>query len=93
MLLTIEDAKAFLRVDSSDEDHTVIRPIVDASQQLVVDILRSNKTYEELEENPLVTAATYHAIAYLYEHREDADMNALTLQLRSLLQAERKAVF
>lgn len=38
-------------------------------------------------------AAAYHAIAYLYEHRETADMNELTLQLRSMLFSVREAAF
>ena len=34
-----------------------------------------------------------YAVAYLYEHREEADHHALTLTLRSLLFGVRKAAF
>ena len=93
MYTPIEDVKVYLRVDSSDEDDAVIAPLIDTAQRLVLNIMRTKQSYYELEENPVIQAATYHAIAYLYENRENADMNGLTLQLRSLLQAEREAAF
>ena len=37
--------------------------------------------------------AVMYAIAYLYEHREEADHHALTLTLRTLLEGDRKAGF
>ena len=37
--------------------------------------------------------ATMYAVAYLYEHREEADHKALTLTLRALLFGLRKEVF
>ncbi len=101
MKLTLSDAKMFLRVDSSDEDEAVIIPIIATAKQLVKDVARAEEDFfdaddvaeEVKEENPVVKAAAYHAIAYLYEHRETADMNALTLQLRSMLFGVREARF
>lgn len=101
MKLTLEEAKAFLRVDSSDEDESVIAPLTATAKQMVKDIVRSDADIfdeDDAEEEvcpdiPIYKAAAYHALAYLYEHREEADMNGLTLSLRSILAAQRKAVF
>ena len=37
--------------------------------------------------------AVLYTVAYLYEHREDADHHRLTMTLRSLLFGDRKAAF
>ena len=101
MKLTLEDAKIYLRVDSADEDEAVIKPIIATAKQLVKDVARSKTDFfdsdeaetDTTEDIPVVKAAAYHAIAYLYEHRETADMNELTLQLRSMLFSVREAAF
>lgn len=101
MKLTLEDAKIYLRVDSADEDEAVIEPIIATAKQLVKDVARSESDFFDADDAqeetrpdiPVVKAAAYHAIAYLYEHRETADMNELTLQLRSMLFSVREAAF
>ena len=45
------------------------------------------------EESENAKPAVYYAVAYLYEHREEADHHALTLTLRSLLFGSRKEAF
>lgn len=40
---------------------------------------------DAFEEEPCARIAVMYAVAYLYEHREDAEHHALTLSLRSLL--------
>ena len=102
MKLTLQDVKTYLRVDTNDdaEEESVLIPIIDAAKQLVKDVARSPVDFfsaddvEDTTENiPVVKAAAYYAIAYLYEHRETADMNELTLQLRSMLFSVREAAF
>lgn len=101
MKLTLADAKTYLRVDSADEDEAVIEPIIATAKQLVKDVARSESDFFDADDAqeethtdiPVVKAAAYHAIAYLYEHRETADMNELTLQLRSMLFSVREAAF
>lgn len=101
MKLTLADAKIYLRVDSADEDEAVIVPIIATAKQLVKDVARSESDFFDADDAqeearpdiPVVKAAAYHAIAYLYEHRETADMNELTLQLRSMLFSVREAAF
>ena len=49
---------------------------------------------KELENaGPLSEAATLYALAYLYEHREEADHHALVMDLRNILFGERREVF
>ncbi len=94
-LISTEDAKAYLRVDSSDED-TLIESLIAAATKQVQDITR--QTDEELmanEERALIRIriAVLYTVAYLYEHREDADHHALNMTLRSLLFGTRKEGF
>ena len=48
---------------------------------------------DELGEIPSSKIAVMYAVAYLYEHREDADHHQLTISLRSLLEGVRRSVF
>ena len=47
----------------------------------------------EFEEKPVAKIAVMYAVAYLYEHREEADMKALTLGLRALMYGIREPGF
>ena len=91
MLVTLEEAKTYLRVDSSDED-SLIEQIIQTSEKLCDDVARLNAD-EILEEAASTKLAVLYAIAYMYEHREEADHKALTLSLRSLLFGVRKEGF
>lgn len=91
MLVTLEEAKTYLRVDTADEDG-LIEQIIVTSEKLCSDIARLDKD-EFLEESASTKMAVLYAIAYLYEHREEADHHALTLSLRSLLFGVRKEGF
>ena len=55
------------------------------------DITRQDQ--DAFEESENAKPAVYYAVAYLYEHREEADHHALTLTLRSLLFGSRKEDF
>ena len=48
---------------------------------------------EDLSKNPNGKIAVLYMIAYLYEHREEADYSELNLTLRALLFGMRKAEF
>lgn len=87
MLVSVEEAKKYLRVDSSD-DNTLISNIIQTAENLCKDIARVEVISDEAYK-----IAILYAIAYLYEHREEADHHALTLSLRSLLFGQRKAMF
>ena len=91
MMISLEEAKNYLRVDTADDD-TLIQNILIATEKLCMDILRTDEQ-SVLEAEPNAKVAVLYATAYLYEHREEADHKALTLSLRALLSGNRKAVF
>ena len=107
-LISLEDAKMYLRVDSADED-AVIGSLLSASAILCVDVARlspeqwsdidsdkaSSDRYSASELTTLretMKVAILYSLGYLFEHREDADHHGLTLTLRSLLFAVREGV-
>ena len=107
-LITLEEAKEYLRVDSADED-AVAGTLLSAAARLCVDVARltdeqwadidSDKTRSERYTTQELTAvretmrvAILYALGYLFEHREEADHHALTLTLRSLLFGIREGV-
>ena len=88
-LITLEEAKKYLRVDYSDEDG-LIGSLISAAAKLVQDVTRqSDEEFSVNESN----GAVMYAVAYLYEHREEADHHDLMLTLRSLLFGIRKEGF
>ena len=91
MIITVDEAKNYLRVDSADDDGR-IDSILAAAHRLSMDILRTDEQ-SVLEAEPNAKVAVLYATAYLYEHREDADHNALMLSLRALLSGSRKEAF
>lgn len=95
MEVTLDEAKTYLRVSTNDEDDLITNLIASATS-LVQDIARfSDDDWESNEEKVLIRIriAILYAIAYLYEHREDADHNQLNLTLRALLFGVRKEEF
>lgn len=108
MLVSLTEAKQYLRVDTEDED-AVIGGILTSATRLCVDVARlteeqwsdinSDKSRSERYTAAELTAAretmrvaVLYAVGYLNEHREEADHHALTLTLRSLLFALREGV-
>ena len=91
MIVALETAKQYLRVDSADEDILKIS-IINSAEKISKDI--SRVTLEEsLADTPEIEIAILYAIAYLYEHREEADHHALMSSLRRLLGGDRKEAF
>ena len=89
-MITLEEAKKYLRVDSGDEDD-IIQQELDAAENLVAAILRKDSLDDE--SSPITVVAVLYALAYINEHREEADHHALTITLRNLLFGERDARF
>jgi uncharacterized phage protein (predicted DNA packaging) len=95
MEVTLEEAKTYLRVSSSDEDE-LIQNLITSATATVQDIARySDEEWKSSEEKILIRMriAILYTVAYLYEHREDADHNQLNLTLRALLFGVRKEGF
>lgn len=90
-MITLEEAKSYLRVDFDDEDE-MINSLIQSSIKHSMDVARVDSE-EELSKNPNGKIAVLYMTAYLYEHREEADYSELNLTLRSLLFGMRKAEF
>ena len=91
MIVTLAEAKEYLRVDDTAEDATV-ETLLKAAQSLCEDVARLSS--EEFEAaGDVAKMATLFTLGYLHEHREEADHKGLTLTLRSLLDGVRKAAF
>ena len=90
MIVDLDEMKQYLRVDFDDDDEFLINALFSA-ESLCADIARLS--VEELEKQSVAKIAIMYAVAYLYEHREDADYHALTISLRSLLFGIREEEF
>ena len=89
-MVTLEEMKGYLRVDF-EEDDAFIEGLIVSSTKLCMDIARlDKKTFEKEASNKI---AVMYAVAYQYEHREDADHHQLTISIRSLLEGVRRSVF
>ena len=91
MQVTLEKAKNYLRVDSSDDD-ALIKSLITTAETLVKETSRMSD--EELAPyKEVVEIAELFTIAYLYEHREEEDFKNLTETVKYLLFPIRKEVF
>ena len=91
MTVSVKEVKTFLRVDHNEDD-TLIRSYIYAAESLCLDVMRTDdRTMLKSEKNAKI--AILYAVAYFYEHREEADYKALTLSLRALLFGSRKEEF
>ena len=88
MTITVDEVKQYLRVDYSEDD-SLIEGMIAAAKKQCMDILRTDDE-EELEAAANGTLAVLFTVAYLYEHREEADHHALNLTLRALLFGSRE---
>jgi len=83
MIVTVDEMKSYLRVDFTEDD-ALIEGLILASTQLCMDVARTDDEETFLADENAKVAVMY-AVAYLYEHREEADHKELTLTLRALL--------
>ena len=101
-LISLEEAKGYLRVDTADED-AMIGILIFAAERLCADVARlSDEKWEAVSSDtedasllPIretMKVAILYALGYLFEHREEADHHDLVLTLRSILFAIREGV-
>ena len=116
-IVSLDTAKAYLRVDSADED-ALIGVLLKSAEQTVMDVARMSpsdwetvqkvitdsdgnvltihtgklKRHEIIQRRKLLRIAILFTVAYLYEHREEANHHDLMLTLRNLLFAIREGV-
>ena len=89
-MITLKEAKNYLRVDY-EEDDKLIQNLLFTSKQLVMDVGRMNEDSFFQNEDTVRTAMLF-ALGYLYENRSNPDYHKLTLNLRSILFAQREGV-
>ena len=101
-LITLAEAKEYMRVDTADED-AMIGILLSSAGRLCADVARlTNEEWEAINSNTddasllpvreTMKVAILYAVGYLFEHREEADHHELTLTLRSLLFGIREGV-
>lgn len=91
MIITLAEAKEYLRVDTDDEN-TLIETLINAAEQLCCDVARLDvEKYESAGE--VAKVAVLYTLGSFYQNREDNDHKELKLRLRSLLEGIRKAAF
>lgn len=91
MIVTVDEMKNYLRVDFEDDD-SLIENFIMAAEKQCMDILRTDDI-SDLEQAQNGKIAVMFTVAYLYEHREEADHHAMDLTLRALLFGSRKEGF
>ena len=91
MQVTLEAAKNYLRVDFSDDD-ALISGLIVSAETFVREVTRLNDE-ELLPYKEIVEIAELFTIAYLYEHRAEADHKNLTETVKYLFFPIRKEVF
>ena len=91
MTVTVEEMKSYLRVDFEDDD-SLIAYFITAAKKQCMDILRTDDE-ADLDACANGKIAEMVTVAYLYEHREEADHHAMDLTLRALLFGSRKEGF
>ena len=90
-MVSLEEMKNYLRVDF-DEDNGLIESFIASAYKICSDVARV-ETIADFDNIKNSSIAVMYTVAYLYEHREDANHQELMLTLRSLLLGSRKAVF
>ena len=91
MLVTLEEIKEYVRIDSADEDGLLLA-LEATAESLCGDILRCGFGPEAEVSEPVRTAVL-SGVSYLYENREKADFKDLTMTLKCLLFGQRDEVF
>lgn len=91
MIVTVKEMKNYLRVDFEDDDR-LLSDLIEQGQKICMDVARIEDV-DVFEKQMGARLAVMYAVAYLYEHREEADHKTLTLGLRALLFGVRETGF
>ena len=104
-LISLDEAKVYLRVDSADED-AMISSFIQSAGILAKDVSRlsdekwaavnNDSTSEDSPEIISLRAslriAILYTLGYLFEHRDEADHHGLVITLRNLLFSVREGI-
>lgn len=89
MIVTLSEAKEYLRIDGEE---ATLESMLNAAESLCRDVARMDEESFNASGDIAKTAVLY-TLAYLYEHRDEADHHALTVTLRNLLMGIRNEGF
>jgi len=94
MIVTLDEAKEYLRIDIADED-TTVEYLLKSAQNLCMDVARIDDEAEFDAAGDISKTAVLFTLGYFYNHRgdEETDLHNLTLILRSLLFGIRQGAF
>lgn len=94
MIVTLDEAKEYLRIDIADED-TTVEYLLKSAQNLCMDVARISDENEFDAAGDISKTAVLYTLGYFYNHRGDdeIDLHALTLRLRALLFGIRQGAF
>lgn len=92
MVVSLDEMKNYLRVDTSEDDD-LISTLIKSAEKMCLAIARKEEDEIIKDSFEEYKVAVLYAAAYLYEHREEADHHELTITLRSMLFGVRKAGF
>ena len=88
MLITLAEAKAYLKIEGTEDD-AVLSDCVSAASELTLNILRCQESdFEEIPKS--VKQAALFCIASLYENREGGNIKAVLDITKGMLFAYRK---
>ena len=90
-MITLDEAKEYLRVDTDAEDAT-ITSLLNAAINLCCDVARLDSE-EFFAAGDVSKAAVLYTLGTLYQNREDLDLHELTLRLRAILFGVRRHSF
>lgn len=83
MLVSLNEAKEYLRIDTDYED-TLITTLINTAEKLCADVARLE--IEDFEtKGEIAKVAVLYTLGFMFENRVDADYQKLPLILRSLL--------
>lgn len=91
MIVPLEEIKSYLRIDYDDEDE-LLTELASTAELYVADVLYT--PVAELDENDgAIRMAILYTVAYLSEHREEANYTKLLTTIRDMLFGDREERF
>jgi uncharacterized phage protein (predicted DNA packaging) len=91
MIMTLEEAKKWIRVDTNEED-TLIESFIRVAEDIVTGILRYPLSdFEEIPEP--VKHAVFYSVSRFYEERESLNIVSIMETLRGMLFSYRNEAF
>lgn len=84
MVVSLEEMKNYLRVDTSEDDN-LISTLIQSAEKMCLAIARKEEDEIIKDGFKEYKVAVLYATSYLYEHREESDHHELTITPRSML--------